>query len=644
VSPKAQKLSDALNALTEDFTEIDGIIFTTFGLSVDFFENCVLGPLAVNQPKLSSAQDVFGASEYCANNNVSVFFDPTATSPVEKRVTFPSYPVFVEDGVFHPKTIIVFGQTGGEPKATLLVGSANISLSGWAKNREVFSTIDISSEATAKPLLEFVRYLLDSQQNDTSELEETYRPLLEYLAETSDVSPPANVPKLHVTLPGEGDSLMSHIAEESGTDVTIFSPYVSPAPSYLCQAAPEGTVTLVPARDESGRLLVEEQMVDRLYGDKSDAISLAQDPRTASDEDYRFSHFKLFGLSDSVIVGSHNATKAALGTTDGSGHRNVEVSVELPGISALQTTPFKDRPDGTPEDDLFAPEDQFDFPLPAAVAVTADWRQEVYRLDLEEPMPEYGIKLPGIDGPIRLDEQSNEVSFTDRARVALLDQKWFEAYQLSANNPDTYRGLINEKNWQTYRKEAAFDSLTACLDAWLSGAVDDPTAEQDHLVSVSEKLLADAEDRAKPSRREAMEDDVFENYFHLFRASEQYQGRLEGAIDSGNIDTGVRLLVSAPGSLERVIELAEQRLQPDDSEWTVYRFIMVQEIKRLLELVKNMASTADELQNVVKRLEPRVRNLVEMVETHPAWSRLEKRTDLEPTVQFLLEEMGYRDG
>lgn len=645
MSAPTRQLREAFECLTADVGEVDALVFTTFGLDVEFFEDSVLGPLAVDQLKLSSAQDVFGASEYCQETNVGVFYDANATEAVEKRVTFQTHPVFLENGAFHPKVILVSGRTGGERVVRLLVGSANLSLAGWAKNREIFATVEVTDAATARPLLELLEFLVESQDQRAVELRERYGPVLDHLSDVAQREAGADSPRLHVTIPGRTPSMMERLRERTIDELTVYSPYFGKEPfDYLRRACPDGTLRVVAAQDEDGRLPLPVSEVDELLASETSAVKLARLPDTEGDGEYRFDHLKAYAWPGALVVGSHNATEAALGTPDGGGSQNVEVSVEFPDVAPLETAEFAEPPEGTPEEELSSPEDFVEKRLSASIGVTANWKEDVYEIELGEPMPDCDIDLPGLETNPRLDERRLTVAFTEQAQVELLEQKWFEVYRRSPQREQVYRGLVNEKHWRTYRREAVLDSLTACFDAWVAGTVDDPTAQDEHLVSASERLLADAENRAQPLRTSSLDDDLFENYFRFFRASQGYCERLGRAIGNGDVTGCVRLLVSAPGSLERVVELAEEQVERDGEEfWSVYRFVLAHEMERLLDRVRDSAGHLEEVMDVVDDLEPRVASLVECFEQHPAWQNVRARDEVHSAAKFALREMGYLD-
>ena len=642
MSSPTRKLRDALEDLTAGIDEIDAVLFTTFGLSVEFFEDCVLGALALDQFKLSSAQDIFGASEYCDRVNLGVFYDANITDAVDKRVTFDSYPVFPKQGVFHPKLILVSGRSDTDRIVRLLVSSANLSLAGWAKNREVFSTIEIGDAHTASPLLQLLDYLFSTQRRREAELREKYSHVVEHLSKLSDNSSPGPTARLHVTIPERTPSLMQYLAGQNIDELTVFSPYFGSRPfDYLSSACPDGSVTVVAAQDEEGRLPIPATAVTAVNEAESSPIRLARIPKS-DDNEYRFDHFKAYSWPGSLLVGSHNATQAALGLPDGTGHRNVEVSVQFTDARAPKTVEFDTPPQGTPEDQLEPPEDLLSQRLPGSIAVTADWKEEHFIVELGEAMPDCSIDLPGIAALPLPGDETFTVPFSDTARVELLEKKWFEVHRRHPKRERIYRGLINEMDWRTYRREAVLDSLTACFDAWVTGTVDDPTGNEDHLVPASERLLADSEQRAKPLKAGPIDDNLFENYFRFFRASQRYRDRLAHTVDNDDATGCARLLVSAPGSLQRVLELVEKQIERDGDEfWSVYRLVLVHELRRLLAWLRGAAHQQGEVMEVIDKLAPRTEALVERFEQHPAWQNIHTDEEIKRAAQFVMQKLGY---
>ena len=102
-------------------------LLTTFNYEIDFFEKAVLSRLIRNEIR-----------------NISVFVDSDELAKAVREVhactlgqNYAVNPVRIY-GAFHPKVILLLGDS----KARLIVSSANIKLSGYCINNEIFNYID----------------------------------------------------------------------------------------------------------------------------------------------------------------------------------------------------------------------------------------------------------------------------------------------------------------------------------------------------------------------------------------------------------------------------------------------------------------------------------------------------------------------
>ena len=96
--------------------------------------------------------------EWVRNNHVSVYYDRNAMSPGTSCLTVPVFPQNIKTGgVFHPKVIIIYGIPKGKSKATacLFVSSCNLTVSGYGRNKEAFSCVEIKSSQLANSVSEF---------------------------------------------------------------------------------------------------------------------------------------------------------------------------------------------------------------------------------------------------------------------------------------------------------------------------------------------------------------------------------------------------------------------------------------------------------------------------------------------------------
>ncbi len=651
-SQQTSTVRAALHKIADDLDHIDALIFTTFGLSVPFFEDNVLGPLANEKFKLSTLNEIHAASTYGEKHNLAVFYDGHATTAIDKRATFDTFPVFLDSGAFHPKVAVVFGRANQEPVVRLLVGSANLTLSGWAKNREVVAVSEVDHSDVAQPLSMLLEWLFESQRSRADALRERYADLLGHLGSIGSIgsvgsgsgSSNSTRRRLLVSIPSRTESLMSTLADARAKSMLIASPYFGPrAHAYFRKNLGDIDLRLVPAVDDSERLPLLQSDVEEFWDDANAQLGRLD---TLDDEAERFDHFKLIAWEDTVVVGSHNATEAALGSSDGSGHRNVEVSLAMAGsYSSLGYDSYEEMPAGQPNE-LELLDDQPQRQLPCRIDVTADWQKRVYILEAARALPGYELRLPGIERRVPVEEQV-EVPFSRQTDIELLDRRWFEVFRLEADGPRRiYRGYINEVHWRGYRREAVMESLTACLDAWVQGTADDDAYNPDFMRPLSEQLRLDREERLEPAQLDAGSDDVFENYFRLFRATRSFWERFEETLDAENgepdFEGAARLLHSAPGSLKRVIELVEERTQNEENPWSVYRFVLIHEVARLIRQARVALDEhgASELLETLGDLDGRASKLCKHFEDHPAWAGVMQDGDTD-ILNYVLEELGY---
>ncbi|HEY8272721.1 MAG TPA: hypothetical protein VIG33_17640 [Pseudobdellovibrionaceae bacterium] len=144
-------MREAFELMLKQFKESqpDYVLFTTFNFSSSFFESNVLPLLAGN-----SADELRGGGE--VRNQINTFLEQTKTLVVCDRSTSPEpkgdfryglLPVGLENGRFHPKIVLMAGKlVSGMDGLWLSVASGNLSLSGWAINREVIGITPIAEK------------------------------------------------------------------------------------------------------------------------------------------------------------------------------------------------------------------------------------------------------------------------------------------------------------------------------------------------------------------------------------------------------------------------------------------------------------------------------------------------------------------
>ena len=105
----------------------DTALLTTFNFEIDFFERAILSRLFRNNiRKVSIFVDAKELSKSLINAHSGIFGQRYAVNPVSMS------------GSFHPKVILMIGKN----RARLMVSSANLKLSGYCINNEIFDYID----------------------------------------------------------------------------------------------------------------------------------------------------------------------------------------------------------------------------------------------------------------------------------------------------------------------------------------------------------------------------------------------------------------------------------------------------------------------------------------------------------------------
>jgi hypothetical protein len=140
-------IRQALIEAAECFEEINAAVFTTFNFQPEFFENNVLPSLLSVEAAREGTRRV-SVNEKLSATQVSVLYDASTTPKGGGTYRYQKHGIFVSLRFFHPKLIFIAGidKDDGNPWLYLAVSSANLTLSGWGKNQEVFGELWIGSK------------------------------------------------------------------------------------------------------------------------------------------------------------------------------------------------------------------------------------------------------------------------------------------------------------------------------------------------------------------------------------------------------------------------------------------------------------------------------------------------------------------
>ena len=150
------KLLDAFKAELDKCENIKRVWLTAFIIDVEFIETYVLPTvLGAEQPRTRMEYEALQLELIRQGIDFRVFCDKRYIGPDQnKRTSIPVYGIspgkaggiwpeggITEESLFHAKVIYIEGKNGEKGKDTVRLlgsGSANLTLSGWGRQREVF--------------------------------------------------------------------------------------------------------------------------------------------------------------------------------------------------------------------------------------------------------------------------------------------------------------------------------------------------------------------------------------------------------------------------------------------------------------------------------------------------------------------------
>ena len=586
-------LKALLGHLCDDWEDIEALLFTSFTFHPGFFEDNVLATICNDGERLATYRDLTIASAWADEHNLCVFYDGKMLATPEQRATYDAFPVAMGHDAFHPKIILAL--TGGaSPSARLVVSSGNLSYAGWGHNREVFAINTVEDQAIAGPLVRLLDWLTERSPRS----EQRIAPLREHLLGLPEPSELTH-PELIVTLPGDMDTVMGRLAASTGA-LTIAAPFFHPSIDHYLRSNLRGReIKLVPAKREGNEEVnLSKEELARLAANQ--CVSFYSLPGGEAD---RHDHLKFYHWCDEneegLILGSHNATEAALGAASSSDRggtpRNVEVSLFLPGANlGVDLVELAQTPEGVLEPDDLIPDWVGEDHLNLAMSVSADWKHDVFFIEVFDA-PDDGeleIDLPGMETLNLRDvaRAGGQVSMKPEAIEAMFTRKWYRVTHRSDERaePATHLGLIHEQSWQSGRPDFALRSVGECLKAWLHEDLYDVRRSASRGVPVCER--EDGEGKLRASV-EITHEDVFNNFFQLFRARATFLSRLARRDGEHDETWERRVLASikgAPDSFKNVVSHTYETHDPEEhTGWDAYAFTLTAELTGILDVLEN---------------------------------------------------------
>lgn len=591
------KLVTALQQQVSNMGPLRFAWFTSFSTDIEFIETYAL-PAAIGSEKPRTRLEYEELQQELTQQNIDfrVFCDPRflETNRV-KRTSIPVHGIrperlsqkFGEKSLFHPKIIYLEDING---KRVIGAGSANLTLSGWARNLEVFHFCEIKTYDNYREIRRFFAQLC-AAANIPCELKARGKfPLLR--ENWRFVHSLQDVPFAKQLLDGTRNA-----------DLVAWSPYLPrDLAGFIGQLeATTGStglkVHLVPDLIE-GKFL-RTQWSEALGGMTVDGrLSFYDIPVQKSDK-VELRHAKVWKLAGKLAIGSWNFTGPGANLLrNGAGgwgpENNMEAGFIIHDGNNWKKACGKQLDMGAGDCasiELLAREDLFVEKLPPFdLHISFDWLAHRYEFQGEwlkgEPRGDFSVKLPGVKAFVSL-KWSKKGKPSSPGALSIDDgiltrDRIFQVYDPNGNI--IHQAVIAELNTKS-RRVYSFESLHDLLDAFVHG--DDPGTVANLPFRVPFDADTFADDRqilawAHDSKLEAEAiEQVGISYFRLFRSTHAYEVMLAQIDELERLEQQV---FSRPGCLLELVGKTREAL--DDPSRPIFNWFLANEVGSLCAFAK----------------------------------------------------------
>ena len=558
--------------------------FTTFNLGIPFFETHVLPALLATDPPLNR-MDYENMQLQLAESSIDVrvFCDMRMMEADQlKRTAIPIHGIlpgwlgsFDQESLFHPKVIFLEDIHG---HMVLGSGSANLSISGWGHNQEVFIFRPVSHNEQYQQIKRFFTPLAKAAAIDIAE---TFGIRRHFGGDDTDWRFVHSFEKANF--------LQQLLADIQADRLTVWSPYFSRDLANLLAkistlAGKDLKYSIVPDRATHRYVRTEwSPAIGKLMQDN--VLSFHDRPSPRADN-IEMTHAKLWlasGQKASLAVGSWNCTEPGCASFERS---NIEAGILLsvaPNTRiAGQKLNFDFGSEKLLEDEALKVDS---YPLPFELQVCFDWERRAYavqgQLHKEIDGTHYTLRLPGVKKQIPLHWKARRsegawplelVACEVADNEALLADHCYEVWR---DGQLEFRGLVLESG-ATHRRAQCYDSLKDLLNDLING-VDSKTSTKSRLRPIlrHDDLTDEAFDKSATNASDSL------TYFRLFHAFEQLRKRLCEATSMGTLE---KLLFVYPGSVQELVQKVDTQLALPDGN-PVFNWFLWQEVSSLQRVV-----------------------------------------------------------
>lgn len=531
-------IRERLSEVAGKFDHIDVALFTSFNFNADFFEQNVLPALFGVDESASRAVRAYEVNKALAKTDVGVFYDPSVAALHGKPCRYTHYPVFIPGALFHAKNIILIGKVDGKRWIYVATLSANLTLSGWGRNREVIADTWIHCKAE-QPWGDVNGYLawLQKQFPSAGKTESPLANAIKLLSDGIYVRRTLKDPEGHAWQDKEYQrlyfsplhaSFWSFIKREVGeiSGLEVAAPYWG-TPAECLGSFKDIPVSLVMAR-------LPPAMRTTGLG-KPDADALSQQWRNLQFRVWentagRLNHLKAYQFeTDSGVwsaVGSCNFSEPGLFWKRKSGNRKsgfVTGNVESMMLDFGSGPEWKSVP---AKDDDFAAEslkDDAPEPWPFHVLVFYDWKKETFTWFVKGDI--------GKTSPV-LTFSGNRMELADNAKEGSKKGKLTNGlYTVKLTDPDSgelleMTGCVIEMNLQESTREyTAPLAAETILLSWIQGATNEP--QPGGLSDEEPTAAGEGEQQGEAAGIMVEQEAPFFEFFDFYRAVRQLGQRLQ---------------------------------------------------------------------------------------------------------------------
>ena len=557
---------ERLERASEYFDKLDGIMLTTFNLSAAFLEDHALPAVLSIEAKTNAARRA-ELHYRLATTPCTVFYDPASSPRVTGRFRYVARPVPIRGHFFHPKLVVLAGQSeDGTTWVYLAVSSANLTLSGWGHNTESFGEtwIHTRHQQSWNALDALLSWLSAhsplGEKQVGNDAVSRIRAALERMPDRRRFNDPKTEPwsgRLYADLYVSVVHLDGLTAFLQGgrsrrpSELWAYSPYWGDVAGQVAAFNAQKTV-LVPALRTDGAAL------GLARGQAAELDEETEIRRNEDDVGSRFWHMKTYrirhGKTIRTAVGSCNFTRAGLSGGDG----NVEAML------VFDAEPDWLPPDRTVEieelaDDVQA-EEEIPMPVPVAIVVAWDWRAQTWRwwLDAAPQQHDFSLHLPGLL-PFRIESGTDAKPGTPPIRGA----KFTVSYHTDQGERQ-WHGQVVELNLdhssRTYGRPLTANEI---LESWRGRA---PTWDLGGGGGGGD-LSGDVDDvdSITPAAFDAV------NLYELYRSMRALRVKLQGLDQHPDIQRAY--LAGRPDSVMALAHLADR-----DEEAPIVRYLVLREM------------------------------------------------------------------